>query len=62
MAAEASQGQLVGGISPDQARADYLEKQIEQIRRALEPLIEDDETEPQLRRAWAVLEKLPPPG
>lgn len=60
MAAKASQDQLEGGISPDQARADFLEKQIEQIRRALEPLIENDDTEPQLRRAWSVLEKLPP--
>jgi hypothetical protein len=51
---------LEGGISPDQARADYLEDQIEQVRRALAPLIRDEDLEPRLRRAWAVLERLPP--
>jgi hypothetical protein len=59
MTAELSEDQIQGGISPDQARADFLEKQIEQIRRALAPLVEED-TEPRLRKAWAVLEKLPP--
>lgn len=60
MAAETSEQRLSGGISPDQARADFLENQIEQIRRALAPLVEQN-TEPRLRRAWAVLEKIPPP-
>ena len=60
MASQASQERLDGGISPDQARADYLERQIEKIRDALAPLIQNNDTEPHLRRVWAVLEKLPP--
>jgi hypothetical protein len=59
-AADVSEDQVRGGISPDQARADFLEKQIEQVRRALEPLIDEENIEPRLRRAWSVLEKLPP--
>jgi hypothetical protein len=60
MADRGTDQQVEGGISPDQARADYLEQQIEQVRRALAPLIRDEHIEPRLRRAWAVLEKLPP--
>jgi len=60
MAAEASDGDLEVGISPVQERVDALERQIEEIKRALEILMESDDTQPELRRAWFALGKPPP--
>jgi hypothetical protein len=60
MAAEASEGHLEGGTVPVQERVDSLERQIEEIKRALELLMEDNDTQPELRRAWFALQMLPP--
>jgi len=60
MTAEVSGDRLEGSIPPVQERVDSLERQIEEIKRALELLMEGNDTEPELRRAWFALKMLPP--
>ena len=48
------------GISPERARADHLARQIELIRQALAPLIEESERlHEAVIQAWMLLERLP---
>ena len=60
MAAGVPDDHLEGGIRPVQERVDSLERQIEEIKRALELLMQDSDTEPELRRAWFALGMSPP--
>jgi hypothetical protein len=49
------------GISPEQARADYLARSLEEIRRFLDTPLEDrDELLTALRRVNGVLDRIPP--
>jgi len=48
------------GISPERARADHLAIQVEMIRTALAPLVEEiDRLYDAMHSAWSVLERLP---
>ena len=49
------------GISPDQARADYLARSLEEIRRFLStPMANRDQVLAALRRVNGVLDRIPP--
>ena len=49
------------GISPEQARADYLARSLEEIRRFLStPLTDRDQVLAALRRVNGVLDRIPP--
>ena len=48
------------GISPERARADHLAQQVEHIREALIPLLQEvDRLRGAIHEAWSILEQLP---
>ena len=60
MATRLSLEETRGGISPDQARADYLARSLEEIRRVLaRPVRNIDQLRATLRRVNGVLDRIP---